>query len=91
LTSHATEPLNRLLSSMRFVSTEPEDYKAIASALTFTPTGDTVICQNITIVDDSLAEDTQVFLASLDTSDSSVMLLPENATISIEDNDGKMA
>ena len=62
----------------------------IAPSLTFTPTGDTVICHNITIVDDSLVEDTQVFLAELETADSSVRLFPDNATISIVDNDGKI-
>ena len=70
--------------------TASEDYVGIAPSLTFTPTGDTVICHNITIVDDSLVEDTQVFLAALETADSSVRLLPDIATISIVDNDGKV-
>ncbi len=67
---------------------EPEDYIAISNPVTFSSTGPTVMCRNVTIVNDQLSEGTQQFLADLDTSDPSVFLRPETATIDIEDNDG---
>lgn len=72
------------------VVTEPEDYVAISSLITFSPTSNTVICRNITIENDNLFEGTQQFIADLETTDPSIVLQPEMATVNIVDDDSKL-
>ena len=64
------------------VSFEPEDGRKRRSA-------ETSYCTNITITADELVEGDEFFTVALSTSDEDVVLLPQNATIVIIDNDCK--
>lgn len=50
---------------------------------------ETSYCTNITIIADELVEDNEYFTVALSTSDEDVVLLPQNATIVIINNDCK--
>ena len=56
--------------------------------MTFLP-GNTTVCENIGIFDDSIVEDTESFSVTLASNDSQVTVnaMSDEATISITDND----
>ena len=66
------------------------DFVALHKNITFTP-GDREICQNISILDDTLYEEDESFFALLNTEDSSADIDPsqQSTTINIKDTDGK--
>ena len=64
------------------VSFEPENGRKRRSA-------ETSYCTNITIIADELVEGDEFFTVALSTFDEDVVLLPQNATIVIIDNDCK--
>ena len=73
------------------LAVDPADFVALLnSIITFTP-GDSEICQDISILNDTLYEEDENFLAQLSTGDSSADIDPnqQNATINIKDTDGK--
>ena len=69
---------------------EPADFVALLNSITFSP-GDREICQDISILEDTLYEDDESFSALLSTGDSSADIDPsqQSATITIMDTDGK--
>ena len=68
----------------------PADFVVPPNSITFTP-GDNEICQDISILDDTLYEEDESFSALLITGDSSADIDPNqrSATIIIMDTDGK--
>ena len=69
-------------------SPAPADYVAVAEDLTFSAS-DTRICRDVTLVDDTTPEDDEDFTLTLTTTDVNVMLTPNEATVTISDNDSK--
>ena len=55
--------------------------------MTFTA-GQTVATAPVPITDDSVVEDTEMFTATLSTTDSNVVFGEDSATVTILDNDG---
>ena len=71
----------------------PMDYDALSTVLNFDAC-ETRSCVNVTIVDDSVDEQTEVFAVTLRRSvglDSRIRLNPVDGVIEITDNDGKSA
>ena len=52
-------------------------------------TNEPTTCFGIPLMEDQLVERDEYFTVELSTQDSSVILMPQNATIIIRDNDGK--
>ena len=74
-------------------SVSPMDYDALSTVLNFDAC-ETRSCVNVTIVDDSVDEQTEVFAVTLRSSvglDSRIRLNPVDGVIEITDNDGKSA
>ena len=69
---------------------EPADFVALLKNITFSP-GDREICQDISILDDTLYEEDESFSALLNTGDSSADIDQgqQSTTIIIMDTDGK--
>ena len=57
--------------------------------LTFSADVDRV-CRNVTTQDDTILEDDEEFTLTLTTTDGSVNLVPDLATVTIVDNDSKL-
>ena len=72
---------------MSCLLTEPDDYEAVNSELTFESTRDRV-CVTIVIEDDDLLENTEEFQLMLTTNEDQVILDPDAAFVSISDTDG---
>ena len=72
------------------IAVDPADFVALLNNITFNP-GDREICQDISILDDTLYEEDESFSALLSTGDSSADIDPsrQSATIIIMDTDGK--
>jgi len=72
---------------------EPEDYLAVSIPVIFSPDGlrSRMLCGNITIVDDTVLENTEVFSVTLNTSDTFVEFVQQSSPVNIEDNDGMKA
>ena len=64
------------------------DYTAVAMTVTF-QAGDDTATVEVTILDDTIIEESEIFTASLSTTESNVMLGDDIATITILDDDGK--
>ena len=73
---------------MSCLLTEPDDYEAVNSELTFESTRDRV-CVTIVIEDDDLLENTEEFQLMLTTNEDQVILDPDAAVVSISDTDGR--
>ena len=56
--------------------------------MTFTA-GQTVATVSVSITDDNIVEDTEMFTATLSTTDSNVMFGEDTASITVLDDDGK--
>ena len=67
--------------------TDPDDYEAVNSGLTFDSTRARA-CVTIVIQDDDLLENTEEFRLSLTTDEDQVILEPVDAIVSITDTDG---
>ena len=66
---------------------DPDDYEAVDSELTFDSTRARA-CVTIVIQDDDLLENTEEFQLSLTTNEDEVILDPVEAIVSITDTDG---
>ena len=64
------------------------DYTLLTQTSTF-QTGETRVCRSITIQEDTIAEVTETFTVTLTGNSVVVSSDASNATVSIEDNDGK--
>ena len=72
---------------MSCLLTEPDDYEAVNSELTFDSARNRV-CVTIVIEDDDLLENTEEFQLMLTTNEDQVILDPDAAVVSISDTDG---
>ena len=70
------------------VFTEPEDYEALSSELTFDSDQDRA-CVSIRLEDDDALENTEELQVSLTTEEEPVILNPDMAVVSILDIDGE--
>ena len=77
-------------NSLHLISPAGSDYTPVTTDLTFNSTN-TAIPQTVTIpiLDDLLLEDSEVFNVTLTTNNSNVTLLPDSASVTIEDLYGK--
>lgn len=66
----------------------PDDYESVMTELTFSAQ-QTRQCVNVTILDDVLLEGVEDFSANLSTADGQVALDPQEAAVTIVDNDGR--
>ena len=64
-----------------------EDYKEEIISLTFSQ-DDTQMCFNVSIIDDNIYEQDEVFFANLTTNDSKVTLSPHLTNLTIKSDDG---
>ena len=80
----------KLLFALHYIL-DPEDYTSITERITFSPTSAPIVCINVSIANDVISEGPQQFGAVLTTTDSSVALNPELATIEINDEDGMLS
>ena len=68
-------------------STRPHDFSAITTELTFDP-NTSMVCTNISVRDDKIAENSENFTVMLSGSDSGVNFVsPTTAVVTINDND----
>ena len=51
---------------------------------------DTRVCFNVSIIDDNIHEQDEVFFVKITTSDPQVILSPRQTNLTINDNDGKI-
>ena len=73
--------------SFLFFFTDGSDFEPVSETLTFVP-GQTTASVSVPIVDDSNIEDTEMFSATLTTTDSNVVIgSDDTATVTILDND----
>ena len=79
----------QLLFALHYIL-DPEDYTSILQSIIFSPTSDPIVCINVSIANDVISEGPQQFGAVLTTTDNSVALSPEMATIEIDDEDGML-
>lgn len=72
-----------------YKSTAPGDYTTLTRTLTFNPSNTRQVI-TVNIVDDRADEPTEEFLAMLSTEETTdvVQLLPSQATVDIQDDDG---
>ena len=67
------------------------DYTSITGGVrVFPPASQTDICWSIAVENDNLLEGTEAFLVSLSTNDSQVILNPDQAQVTILENDSKL-
>ena len=66
------------------------DYSLIPENIIFGPGMTGPQCQSISIIDDSILENDEVFVVSLSTMDQNVILNPSNTTVTILDDDGNV-
>ena len=78
-------------NSLRLISSDGSDYTPVTTDLTFNSTN-AAIPQTVTlpILDDLLLEGSEVFNVTLTSNNSNVTLLPDVATVTIEDVEGKL-
>ena len=78
-------------NSLHLISPAGGDYTPVTTDLTFNSTN-AVIPQTVTIpiLSDLLLEGSEVFNVTLTTNNSNIMLLPELATVIIENVEGKL-
>ena len=84
----ASEPL---LELPYYPSTAVDDFAPLVEQLVvFEPTVlPHTFCTNITIVDDLLVEEDEVFILVLTTDDGGILLSPNDVIVTITDRDGK--
>ena len=75
-------------SSIEFQLTADSDFISRMIQLEFQP-GSTRDCGNISILEDSQLENSEMFSVELNTTDQDVVLNPSMARVSITDNDSK--
>ena len=80
---HHPFPLYYLVSP-----TDPSDYTTVTAQLTFQATV-TQQCSSISIVDDTILENDEVFSVQLSTLDPDVNLTPSTATVTVENDDSE--
>ena len=66
------------------------DYSLIPENTTFSPGMTGPQCQSISITDDSILENDEVFVVALTTTDQNVILNPNTTSVTILDNDGNV-
>ena len=66
--------------------TDGSDFEAVSETVTFLP-GETTASVSVSIVGDSNIEDTEMFTATLTTTDSNVVIGADTATVTILDDD----
>ena len=65
------------------------DFTSVTAQLTFQPSqADVPQCEDVPIQEDTILETNESFTVELSTTDPDVILSPENATVTITDNDG---
>ena len=66
------------------------DFHEVTMDLTFTPDGEMsrVLCVNITVVNDDILEDTEIFSVTISTFDDSVMFKRNTSNVFIIDDEG---
>lgn len=71
-----------------FMMTAPDDYMAVNSTLTFSADSFTnrSLCQNVSVVLDTLVESAQQFAVIMTSDDPSVLISQETALVTIVDN-----
>ena len=76
-----------MLNDVHLVSfTDGSDFGPVTETLTFVP-GQTTASVSVSIVEDSNIEDTEMFSATLTTTDSNVVIGADTATVTILDDD----
>ena len=66
------------------------DYSLVPENTTFSPGMTGPQCQSISITDDSILENDEVFVVALTTTDQNVILNPNTTSVTILDNDGNV-
>ena len=66
------------------------DYSLITENIIFSPGMTGPQCQSISITNDSILENDEVFVVALSTMDQDVILNPSNTTVTILDDDGNV-
>ena len=67
----------------------PGDYDAVLEVLTFSASV-TQICRNVSSVEDNILEDVENFIITLTITDGMVNLIPDEARVTITDDDRKL-
>ena len=83
--------LNVFSIKIKIVTEPSTDYGEVTTNLTFSSC-ENKTCINVTIVNDNVAEETEVFTVRLQkpaNPDSSISLIPNSAEVQVEDNDGR--
>ena len=75
-----------ITSSILLSSPAPGDYDAITEVLIFSASVNR-ICRNVSSVDDDILEEDEDFTLILNTTDGSVNLNPDEASVTITDDD----
>ena len=75
-----------LIKSVLLSSPAPGDYDAVAEVLTFS-TSVNRVCRNVSSVEDDIFEEDEDFTLTLTTADGSVDLNPDEANVTIIDDD----
>ena len=70
------------------MSVAGSDYVSISMDVTF-DSGSTMATVNVTIIDDFVIEFAEAFTATVSTTDTTVNIINDTATITILDNDGR--
>lgn len=73
--------------ALRCIYTGGEDYDSVTADLLFNADS-TRVCTRIPITNDDVDEDDELFVATLSTEDPDISLAPDEADITIIDNDG---
>ena len=83
-----------IVADVRFsiYTTLANDYSALDEVLTFVPSTDMkqTICRTVTIYDDREVEGAEFFRIHLSSDDTSVILRPDSADVTISEGDGNL-
>lgn len=80
-------PVYLTISSSNGTAQAPGDYNELIYHMTLSHSDGVRKCINITIIDDELVEDTEIFSLTLASEDNAVSLIPDRLTVMILDND----
>lgn len=72
--------------------TAPDDFQNVSVSLTFTSDNlsSRLLCQDISVLTDPLVENPETFTVGLNTSDSSVLIVGNSATVNIMDSSSEL-
>ena len=80
-------PVDLVISSRDITAQAPDDYKEISYLTSFSHNDGARKCINVTVVDDDLVENTEIFQLWLTSKDEAVSLMSNQLTLMIVDND----